>query len=437
MDVETSRIPSAPKSERLFVRAQKSLVGGVNSPVRSFRGVGGTPRFIVAGHGAYVHDADGHRYMDYCLSWGALLLGHAHPDVVKAVQVAASKGTSFGTPTESEILLAEQVRRRFPSMDLLRFVSSGTEATMSAIRVARGFTGRDKVLIFEGGYHGHADPFLVRPGSGVADAGLPGSVGVPSGAAQDTLLATYNDLESVEKAFRRHRGSIAAVLVEPVAGNMGVVPPDSGFLEGLRGLTRDFGGLLIFDEVITGFRVAPGGAQERYGIEPDLTCLGKILGHGVPVGAYGGRREIMETVAPLGPVYQAGTLSGNPLAMASGLAALRRLRPPLYARLEKNGDRLEKGLADAAEDSDVPLQVARMGSMVGLSFRPSPVHSYRDAMSIDRTRYARFFWSLLNRGIYLPPAPLETIFLSSAHGLQEIDETIEASEAAFQEAGEG
>jgi glutamate-1-semialdehyde 2,1-aminomutase len=391
----------------------------------------------MSGDGAYVRDADGRRYLDYCLSWGALILGHAHPDVVKAVQGATAKGTSFGAATEAEVLLAEQVKRRFPSIDLLRFVSSGTEATMSAVRAARGFTGRDKVVIFEGGYHGHADPFLVRSGSGMAAARLPGSAGVPAAAIQDTLLATFNDLESVEDAFRLHGGAIAAILMEPVAGNMGVVPPERGFLEGLRGLTRDFGSLLIFDEVITGFRVAPGGAQERYGIAPDLTCLGKILGHGLPVGAYGGRHEIMETVAPLGPVYQAGTLSGNPLSMASGLAALRGLRPALYARMETNGKRLEKGLVQIADDARVPLQVARVGSMVGLSFGGSTIHNYRHAQSMDPARYARFFWSLLNRGIYIPPAPFETMFLSSAHGPDELDTTIEAAEKSLREAGPG
>jgi glutamate-1-semialdehyde 2,1-aminomutase len=425
--------PPAPRSERLFARAQESLVGGVDSPVRAFRAVGGTPRFIVRGKGPRIHDADGRGYMDYCLSWGALILGHAHPAVVQAVRSAASRGTSFGAATEAEVLLAEEVKRRFPSIDLLRFVTSGTEATMSAIRVARGFTGRNKIVAFEGGYHGHVDSLLAKAGSGVAAAGLPGSAGVPPGAVQDTLLATFNDLASVEDLFRRHGPSVAAILVEPVAGNMGVVPPARGFLEGLRRISRDFGSLLIFDEVITGFRVSPGGAQERFGVAPDLTCLGKILGHGLPVGAYGGRRDVMEFVSPMGPVYQAGTLAGNPLAMAAGLATLRRLRPSVYAGLEKGGRRLSGGLRDAAKDCGISVQTPRVGSMMGVSFAGSPVRNYRDAQATDRAAYARLFWSLLGRGVYFPPAPFESIFLSSAHGATEIDNTIEAAEAAFRE----
>lgn len=428
-----AEIPRAPRSEKLFARAQESLVGGVDSPVRAFRAVGGTPRFLVRGKGAHVWDADGRRYTDYCMSWGALLLGHADPAVVRAVRSAAGKGTSFGAATEAEVRLAEEVKRLFPSLDLLRFVNSGTEATMSAIRVARGFTGRDAILTFEGAYHGHADALLAKAGSGVAAAGLPGSAGVPAGAVQDTLLAHYNDLRSVEDRFRDQGDRIAAVLVEPVAGNMGVVPPDPGFLEGLRRLTHDYGSLLIFDEVITGFRVAPGGAQERYRVIPDLTCLGKILGHGLPVGAYGGRRDIMEQVTPLGPVYQAGTLAGNPLAMAAGLAALRRLRPTVYARLEKSGARLEGGLQDAAADAEVPIQLNRVGSMVGLFFRDVPVRTYAGAQAADRAAYVRFFWSLLERGVYLPPAPFETVFLSSAHILPDVDRAVAAATEAFRE----
>ena len=433
MALDKTSLPPAPRSERLFARAQESLVGGVDSPVRAFRAVGGTPRFIVRGKGPRIYDVDGRGYMDYCLSWGALILGHAHPGVVEGIRAAASNGTSFGAATEAEVLLAEEVKKRFPSIDLLRFVSSGTEATMSAIRVARGFTGRNKIVAFEGGYHGHVDSLLAKAGSGVAAAGLPGSAGIPPGAVEDTLLATFNDLASVEDLFRRHGPAIAGILVEPVAGNMGVIPPAPGFLEGLRRVSREFGSLLIFDEVITGFRLSPGGAQERFGVTPDLTCLGKILGHGLPVGAYGGRREIMEVVAPLGPVYQAGTLAGNPLAMAAGLAALRRLRPPVYAGLEKDGRRLSGGFRDAAEDSGIEVQTPCVGSMFGLSFVGSPVRNYRDAQATDRDAYARIFRSLLKRGVYLPPAPFETMFLSSAHGAKEIDDTIGAAEAAFRE----
>jgi glutamate-1-semialdehyde 2,1-aminomutase len=426
-------VPAAPESERLFARARESLVGGVNSPVRAFQAVGGTPRFIVGGKGPQIRDADGRTYVDYCLSWGALLLGHAHPSVVQAVRTAAAKGMSFGAATEGEVRLAEEVKKRFPAIDLLRFVNSGTEATMSAVRVARGFTGRNKIVAFEGAYHGHVDSLLAKAGSGVAALSLPGSAGIPPGAVEDTLLATFNDLPSVEDLFRRHGPAIAAILVEPVAGNMGVVPPVPGFLEGLRRIASDFGSLLIFDEVITGFRVAPGGAQERYGVMPDLTCLGKVLGHGLPVGAYGGRRDIMEVVAPLGQVYQAGTLAGNPLAMAAGLAALGRLGSSLYARLEENGRHLAAGLRDAADDVGIAIQTPQVGSMIGLSFSGSPVRNYRDAQGADRGAYARAFWSLLRRGVYFPPSPFETIFLSSGHGAREINKTIEAAQTAFQE----
>ena len=433
MGSDTVGRPWAPKSERLFRRAQKSLVGGVDSPVRAFRSVGGTPRFLVRGKGAHVWDADGQRYLDYCMSWGALLLGHANPAVVRAVRNTVGRGTSFGAATEAEVRLAEEVKRRFRSIDLLRFVNSGTEATMSAVRVARGFAGRDKIVTFEGAYHGHADALLVKAGSGVAAAGLPASAGIPEGAVRDTLLASYNDLESVEGLFRRDGDRIAAVLLEPVAGNMGVVPPAPGFLDGLRRITRDFGSLLIFDEVISGFRVARGGAQEKYGVTPDLTCLGKILGNGLPVGAYGGRRDVMEQVAPLGPVYQAGTLAGNPLAMSAGLATLQQLDPELYRQLETRGARLEAGLRDAGHDANVEVQIPRVGSMLGLFFHPDPVRNYDDAQSTDKTAFARFFWALLNRGVYFPPAPFESFFLSSSHHMPEVDRTIEAAAAAFQE----
>ncbi len=426
-------IPRAPRSEKLFVRAKESLVGGVDSPVRAFTSVGGAPRFIVRGKGSRMTDADGRSYLDYCGSWGALLLGHAHPDIVRAVRDAAGRGTSFGAATEAEATLAERVKRLVPSIDLLRFVSSGTEATMSAIRAARGFTDRDRILVFEGGYHGHADQFLVGAGSGVAAVGLRKSAGVPAGKVEDTLVATYNDLRGVEGLYQVHGDTIAAVIVEPVAGNMGVVPPEPGFLEGLRRLTEAHGSVLVFDEVISGFRVAPGGAQERYGVRPDLTCLGKILGHGLPVAAYGGRREIMEKVAPLGPVYQAGTLSGNPVAMAAGLAILRHVRRPLYTALERTSSRLQRGLADAAADAGVSLHVQRVGSMVGLFFLDAPVRNYDDARMMDRSAYARFFWGLIRRGMYLPPAPFETAFLSTAHTAAEVDRTVEAAAEALKD----
>ncbi len=428
-------IPRAPRSEALFERAKRSLVGGVDSPVRSFASVGGAPRFIVRGKGSRITDADRRSYLDYCGSWGALLLGHAHPDIVHAVRQAAGRGTSFGTATEGEVQLAERVKELVPNLDLLRFVNSGTEATMSAVRAARGYTDRDRILLFEGGYHGHADQFLVRAGSGIAAVGLPRSAGVPAGKLEDTLVATYNDLEGVEELYGLHGETIAAILVEPVAGNMGVVPPDPGFLPGLRKLSRDHDSLLIFDEVITGFRVAPGGAQERYGVRPDLTCLGKILGHGLPVAAYGGRKDVMEKVAPLGPVYQAGTLAGNPLAMAAGLAALAHVQPSLYDALEERAARLEKGLVAAASDAQVSLRIQRVGSMLGLFFLDAPVRNYDNARVMDKSVYGRFFWGMLRHGVYLPPAPFETAFLSAAHMPSEIDATIEAAEAALKELG--
>ncbi len=430
-------IPRAPRSERLFGRAKQSLVGGVDSPVRSFGSVGGTPRFMVRGKGSRITDADGTSYLDYCGSWGALLLGHAHPDVVRAVREAAGRGTSFGAATEAEVALAERVKELVPSVDLVRFVNSGTEATMSAVRAARGYTDRDRILLFEGGYHGHADQFLVSAGSGVAAIGLPRSSGVPQGKVEDTLVATYNDLQGVEDLYGLHGDSIAAVIVEPVAGNMGVVAPEPGFLEGLRRLTHDHGSVLIFDEVITGFRVAPGGAQSRYGVRPDLTCLGKVLGHGLPVAAYGGRKEIMEKVAPLGPVYQAGTLAGNPLAMAAGLAALRHTRPHLYESLERTAEALEKGLLDAAGDASVRFRIQRVGSMLGLFLQDTPVRNYDDARNMDKSAYARFFWALMKRGVYLPPAPFETAFLSSAHTPADVERTITAAEAAFRDVQAG
>lgn len=422
------------RNERLFARAERVLVGGVDSPVRAFRSVGGTPRFIARGRGAWMEDEEGRRYLDYCGSWGALLLGHAHPAVVRAVQDAASRGTSFGAATRAEVELAEAVRGFVPSMELLRFVNSGTEAAMSALRVARGFTGRDKILKFEGGYHGHADALLVRAGSGLAAAGLPGSAGVPRGATRDTLVARFNDLAGAESIARRHRRRLAAILVEPVAGNLGVIPPAPGYLKGLREIADDIGSLLIFDEVITGFRVAPGGAQERFRVTPDVTCLGKVLGHGLPLAAYGGRREIMERVAPLGPVYQAGTLAGNPLAVSAGLAALRELRPSLYARLERLSAALAQGVLRAAKNAGVAVRVQRVGSMLGLFFARKAVRDHLDARSSDAAAYARFFHGMLRGGVYLPPAPFESLFVSGAHSRTDMDRTVRAAARAFLEA---
>jgi glutamate-1-semialdehyde 2,1-aminomutase len=407
----------------------------VNSPVRAFRAVRGTPRFVGRARGSWIEDTDARRYLDYCLSWGAILLGHAEPTIVRAVREAAARGTSFGAATETEVELAEEVQWFVPSMELLRFVNSGTEAAMSASRVARGFTKRDKIVKFAGCYHGHADAFLAKAGSGVAAGGLPGSAGVPPGTVRDTLVARYNDLGSVERLFRRHGRTIAGVIVEPVAGNMGVVPPSPGFLKGLRDITEDHGSLLIFDEVITGFRVAPGGAQSLYRIEPDLTCLGKVLGHGMPVAAYGGRGDAMGMVAPLGPVYQAGTLAGNPLAMAAGLAVVRQLRPAIYERLERMSARLERGLLEAAREARVPLRVQRVGSMIGLFLLRRSVRDYDDARASDADRYARLFWALLDRGVYLPPAPFETAFVSAAHTETQIDRTVDAARDAFRSDG--
>ena len=435
MSGEAAPGPRAPRSRRLFAQAQGVLVGGVNSPVRAFRGVGGTPRFIVRARGPFLIDADGRQYLDYCQSWGALLLGHAEPRIVKAVREAAALGTSFGAATEAEVRLGEAVRKLVPSIDLLRFVNSGTEATMSAARVARGFTGRSKILVFEGAYHGHADEFLVKAGSGIAAAGLPASAGVPPSMVADTLTARYNDLEGVEAVVREHAENLAAILVEPIAGNMGVVPPVPGFLRGLRRMSRDVGSLLVFDEVITGFRVAPGGAQALYGVTPDLTCLGKILGHGLPVAAYGGRKEVMEQVAPLGPVYQAGTLAGNPLAMAAGRAALGRVHPQLYGRLERQGARLEQGVRDAAADAGVPLALPRVGSMFGLFLTQDPVRNYDEARRASGDGYGRLFWSLMRKGVYLPPAPYESAFLSAAHTVEDVDRTIDAAGEALRAVG--
>ena len=430
-------IPPAEKSvtsrsAALFAEAQKHLPGGVDSPVRAFRGVGGTPRFIARGKGAYVWDVDDNRYLDYLASWGPLIAGHAHPGVVAAVREAATRGTSYGAPTQAEVDLARLIKRAFPSIELLRFVNSGTEATMSAIRLARAFTRRETIVKFDGGYHGHADGLLVEAGSGPLTLGQPDSPGVPAAAAAYTLSVPYNDLPAVRQAFEAHPGEIAAVVVEPVAGNMGVVPPETGFLEHLRQMTRAQGALLIFDEVITGFRVALGGAQERFRVTPDLTCLGKIVGGGLPVGAYGGRGDIMELVSPLGPVYQAGTLSGNPLAMAAGLATITLLTEPgVYDHLDRLSSRLVEGLASAAERAGVAYTSNRVGSMFTGFFTGEPVTDYVSVKRSDTRAYARFFHAMLERGVYFAPSQFEAGFVSLAHAEADVDATLNAAASAF------
>jgi glutamate-1-semialdehyde 2,1-aminomutase len=425
----------ATRSEALFAEAQRHLPGGVDSPVRAFKGVGGTPRFIDRGLGAAVWDVDDNRYVDYLASWGPLIAGHAHPGVVAAIQEAAARGTSYGAPTQAEVDLAALIKQAFPTIDLLRFVNSGTEATMTALRLARAFTQRDLILKFDGGYHGHADGLLVQAGSGPLTLGQPDSPGVPSSAAHQTLSVPYNDVAAIRDALQAHPRQIAAVIVEPVAGNMGVVPPAPGFLEHLRELTRDEGALLIFDEVITGFRVGLGGAQQRFGIRPDLTCLGKIVGGGLPVGAYGGRGEIMQQISPLGPVYQAGTLSGNPLAMAAGIATLRLMTEPgVYEHLEHLSARLVAGLSEAAEVAGVAYTSNRVGSMFTGFFTDQPVTDYVTAKTANTRRYARFFHAMLDRGVYLAPSQFEAGFISLAHTDADVDATLNAAAVAFAEA---
>jgi glutamate-1-semialdehyde 2,1-aminomutase len=408
-------------------RARQLFPGGVNSPVRAFRAVGGDPVVLASGSGARVTDVDGHAYVDLLGSWGPLILGHAHPEVVRAIAAAAARGTSFGAPTEAEVRLAELITRAMPSLERLRFVSSGTEATMSALRLARAATGRSKVLKFDGCYHGHSDALLVAAGSGVLTLGLPASAGVPAPWAADTFSVPYNHLEAVAEAFRRYPEQIAAVIVEPVAGNMGVVPPVGGFLEGLRALTSEQGALLVFDEVITGFRVGPGGAQGLYGIRPDLTCLGKIIGGGMPVGAYGGRADLMGLVAPEGPVYQAGTLSGNPVAMSAGAATVQLLQDAaVYARLETLGARLADGITAAASDGNTTLRVQRVGSMLTPYFVGAEVRDEASAKAADVERYAQLFHALLRRGVYAPPSQFEAWFVSLAHTEADVDLVIQA-----------
>lgn len=424
-------MPTGKSSSEWFVRAQDVTPGGVNSPVRAFRAVGGDPFFVERGEGCRIHDVDGREYIDYVLSWGPLILGHAHPAVVDAVTEAARRGTSYGAPTPGEVELAELVREFFPSMELLRFVNSGTEATMTAVRIARGFTGRDLILKFEGCYHGHGDSFLVKAGSGVATLGLPNSPGVPAELSKLTLTAPFNDVEALREVFAAHAGRIAGVIVEPVVGNGGFIPPVEGFLPELRRITEQDGALLIFDEVMTGFRVARGGAQEHFGVRPDLTTLGKVIGGGLPVGAYGGRREILERVAPLGPIYQAGTLSGNPLAMAAGLAQLReleRLKP--WDELAARTRRLADGIVERIRAAGMPAVGGSIGSMWGVFFAEQPVRSFADAQRTDTERFAAFFRACLERGVFLAPSPFEAGFLSTAHGEREIDETLDRVEDA-------
>ena len=416
-----------PRSAEIFHRSEKILVGGVDSPVRAFRAVGGSPLVIERAEGARLYDADGNEYLDYVCSWGAMILGHAHPSVTKAIQEQAAHGTSYGMTSPLESELAGQIASAVPSIEMMRFVSSGTEATMSAIRLARGFTKRDLILKFEGCYHGHSDSFLSQAGSGLATLGISASPGVPEAFAKLTINVPYNDLAAVEKVFAAHKGEIAAVIVEPVAANMGVVPPEPGFLEGLRDMTRREGALLIFDEVISGFRTALGGAQIVYKIQPDLTTLGKIIGGGLPVAAYGGRREIMEMVAPLGPVYQAGTLSGNPLAMRAGLATLPHLRAPrFYNELDRKAARLAEGVSGAIRDVGVPVHVNAVGSLVTLFFCEGPVRNYDDAKKSDTKRFAAFFTAMLDRGIFLAPSQYEALFVSAAHTDADIERTISA-----------
>ncbi|WP_428266508.1 glutamate-1-semialdehyde 2,1-aminomutase [Haliangium sp.] len=412
-------------SKQLFERASRVIPGGVNSPVRACRSVGAEPLFVSQGDGCYITTADGERYLDMVSSWGPLILGHTHPEVMEAVSEAMASGTTFGAPTELEVRFAEAVCAAVPSIEKVRAVSSGTEATMSALRLARGFTGRDLIIKADGGYHGHADFLLVAAGSGAATLGIPGSAGVPAGTAQDTLLVPYNDVEAVAQAFAAHEERVAAVIVEPIAGNMGVVPPAEGYLQGLRELTREHGALLIFDEVITGFRASYGGAQGLYGVSPDLTCLGKIIGGGLPAAAFGGRAEIMDRLAPDGQVYQAGTLSGNPLAMAAGLATMEILRRPrTYERLEELGARLGDGLLAAARDAGVEACLNRVGSAMTLFFAAGPVTDYAGAKRADTERYGAFFRAMRERGVWLAPSQFEAMFVSLAHGDAEIDEVV-------------
>ncbi|WP_068783112.1 glutamate-1-semialdehyde 2,1-aminomutase [Paenibacillus phocaensis] len=423
---------SEEQSRQAFEEAKRVLPGGVNSPVRAFKSVGLTPMYIEHGSGSRIYDIDGNSFIDYVGSWGPLIMGHAHPEVVRALQETAAKGTSFGAPTLLETQMAQLVAERVPSIDVVRMVNSGTEATMSAIRLARGYTGRSKIMKFEGSYHGHADSLLIKAGSGVATLGLPDSPGVPEGVAANTIAVPYNDLASVELAFERFGEEIAGVIVEPVAGNMGVVPPLPGFLEGLRRITEQYGSLLIFDEVMTGFRVHLNCAQGRFGITPDLTCLGKVIGGGLPVGAYGGKREIMEQIAPNGPIYQAGTLSGNPLAMVAGYTTLSLLTPEVYDRLERLSAKLEEGLARNAKERGIPCTINRVGSMVCPFFTEEKVINYDTAKTSDLDLFRRYFAALVEQGINVAPSQFEGMFVSGVHTDEDIELTVEAHRLALQ-----
>lgn len=423
---------SRERSAELYANAQKYIPGGVNSPARSWGGVGGDPIFLKKGSGSKVWDVDGNEYIDYVCSWGPLVLGHAHPEVLAAIRTAAEDGTSFGAPTEMETDIAKMVVDAYPSIDMVRFVSSGTEATMSALRLARAFTGRPKIIKFQGGYHGHTDALLVAAGSGAMAHGIPDSAGVTESFAQDTLLAQYNDLPSVQAHFDAFPEDIACLISEPVAGNMGVVLPQSGFLEGLREITVRHGALLILDEVITGYRVGYGGAQGRFGVSADITCLGKVIGGGMPVGAYGGRQDIMETVAPLGAMYQAGTLSGNPVAMAAGKKMLELLnKSGVYEELEAKGERLADGMQRVFAEAEVPLCINRVGSMMTLFFNSGEVTGWDSVTASDREGFSRFFHRMLDEGVYLPPSPFEAMFVSTAHSEADIDATIGAARRAL------
>ena len=415
-------------------RAANLFPGGVNSPVRAFRSVGAEPLVLASGSGAYVRDADGREYLDLIGGWGPAILGHAHPAVVEALREAAGRGFALGTTGPLEVELGERIRDRMPSIERLRFTSSGTEAVMSAVRVARAATGRDLVVVFAGGYHGHSDGLLAAAGSGLATLGIPGSAGVPATVAATTIVLPYNDPSSVTLAFARHPGRIAAVVVEPVAANTGVIPPAAGFLEHLREVTRADGSLLIFDEVITGFRLGPGGAQARFGVRPDLTTLGKIIGGGLPIGAYGGREDLLDLVAPAGPVYQAGTLSGHALAMAAGIATLDRLTPDGYLALESTGEALEAGLRETAADAGVTASISRVGSLLTVFFRPTPPSDATEAAGSDRDAFGRFFRAMFGAGVLLPPSPFEAWFLSLAHGSDEIERIVESARGAFRAA---
>ena len=424
-------------SEKLFAKAKDLFPGGVNSPVRAFKGVGGTPRFIARGKGSHMIDVDGNDYVDYVLSWGPLIVGHCHPEVMREVQEAMKDGSSFGAPSPREIQLGELVRERMPWVERMRFCSSGTEATTAAIRVARGFTGRDDLLKFDGCYHGAGDPLLVKAGSGVETLGLPDSPGVPADLAKHTLTLPYNDLAAAQRLFAERGKTIAAVIIEPVVGNMGVLVPREGYLQGLLDLCRKHGALLIIDEVMTGFRVASGGACGRYGIRPDLVTFGKVIGAGLPVGAFGGRADVMEKVAPAGPIYQAGTLSGNPMAMAAGHTTLKLMTPAAYEKLERTSAALAEGLAERAPAAKVPVQVNRVGSMLTVFFSEKPVYDAESARACDKARFGRFFHALLENGVYFPPSQFEAAFLSTAHSGEDVEATLRAAEKAFAAAAKG